>query len=100
MAVKVKFLAVLKPLAQAPEISLNLPISCLKELVGYLAETQPRDFVNRFLDPESNWIRSDILVFINGVDARLLGMKSAKLKHGDEVVFLPTVHGGVLPAHL
>ncbi|RLE51584.1 MAG: hypothetical protein DRJ33_05615 [Candidatus Methanomethylicota archaeon] len=94
MPIRVKFLAVLKPLASSPELLVDPSINSLEQLVEYLTRTQPKQFVDRFISHESRWLRPDILVFIKGVDARLLGHKSAKLSDGDEVVFLPTVHGG------
>ena len=36
----------------------------------------------------------DIVIFINGVDFRLLGGLDAELKDGDEVVLLAYIHGG------
>ena len=94
MPIKVKFLAVLKPLSTSPELLIDSQICTLEQLIGYLVKIQPRSFVERFISLESGWVRPDILIFVNGIDARLLGLKDAKLRDGDEVVFLPTVHGG------
>jgi len=39
-------------------------------------------------------VRPDVLIFINDTEADLLGGLRAELKDGDEVTFLPSVHGG------
>ncbi|MDD1764432.1 MAG: MoaD/ThiS family protein [Candidatus Methanomethyliaceae archaeon] len=89
----VKVLAVLKGLAQEPERTVKLQGESLGDLLKYLRKAEDGSLRARFFN-DGGEIRPDILVFINNVDASLLGGMGAVLKDGDEVTFLPSVHGG------
>jgi len=39
-------------------------------------------------------ISNQVIVLVNGVDANLIGGLEAELKDGDELTFIPVVHGG------
>lgn len=45
---------------------------------------------NREISPDN----PDIIIFVNGVEAHLLGGLKYRLKDGDEVAILPAAHGG------
>jgi len=93
MKVKVKFLAVLAPLAKEKEYHVELgEEATLSNLLLYLRENESEQLLKRLFD--NGELSPDVLVFVSGVEVSLLGGMSAKLKDGDEVVFLPTVHGG------
>jgi molybdopterin converting factor small subunit len=84
---------VLKGLAEEPEKTIRLRGESLEDLLKHLRKVEDSSLKGRFFD-DGGEIRPDILVFINNVDASLLGGMGAALKDGDEVTFLPSVHGG------
>jgi len=83
---------VLKGLAEEPEKTVSIRGESLGDLLKHLRRVEGNSLKGRFFMEGD--IRPDILVFINNVDASLLGGTDAKLKDGDEVTFLPSVHGG------
>lgn len=93
MKIKVKYVAVLGGLTDRKEKVLDFRGERLGELVSFLRDTEPPAMTSRMFDGEGR-MRADIVIFINGVDSALKGGNDAQLRDGDEVVFLPTVHGG------
>lgn len=92
-AVRVRYLAVLKGLAKEPERTVRVHGESLGDLIKQLQKAEDSSFKARFFS-DGGEIRPDILIFINDVDASILGGMGAVLKNGDEVTFLPSVHGG------
>ena len=90
--VKVKYLAVLRGLSDSPERSVQMGGSTLGELMADLFRAENEQLKSRLFG--DGRARPDVLMFINGVEVSLLGGTHAKLKDGDEVTFLPSVHGG------
>jgi molybdopterin converting factor small subunit len=90
--VRVRYLAVLKGLSENPERETPIREARLGSLIDTLRETEGKDLKARLF---SNYeMRPDVLFFINDVEADLLGGMKAELKDGDEITFLPSVHGG------
>lgn len=90
--VKVKYLAVLKGLSEKPEREESVEGKSLASLLRALHRTEQAPLKARlFFNTE---VRPDVLIFINDIEADLLGGLKAELKDGDEVMFLPSVHGG------
>lgn len=90
--VKVKYLAVLRGLSEKPEREASIEEGFLGSLIDALRDTEGRELKARLFS--NSEIRPDVLIFINDVGAELLGGMEAELKDGDEVAFLPSVHGG------
>ncbi|MBC7120083.1 MAG: MoaD/ThiS family protein [Candidatus Methanosuratus sp.] len=93
MKVRVTYMAVLRGVSEIPEREIEFNGSTLGDLVEFLRATEPAALKSRMFD-ESSRMRADIVVFINDADSMLTGGMAAPLKDGDEVVFLPSVHGG------
>ncbi|MBC7126976.1 MAG: MoaD/ThiS family protein [Candidatus Methanosuratincola petrocarbonis] len=93
MKVRVKYMAVLRGLSECPEKVIDFNGSTLAELVDFLRRAEPDPIRSRMFD-EGSKMRADIIVFINDSDSMLTGGLASPLKEGDEVVFLPSVHGG------
>ncbi len=95
--VKLRFMAVLKPLAKNPVYELEIEDGAtLSVLLKKLIQEERKELLARLLDPSEASLQSDILVLINGIEISALEGLNTKLRDGDEVVFLPTVHGGSL----
>jgi len=92
ITVRVKYLAVLKGLSEKPEREVSIDEASLGSLIDTLREIEGDTLKARLFSNEE--IRPDVLIFINDVEAELLGGMKAELKEGDEVTFLPSVHGG------
>lgn len=90
--VKVKYLAVLKGLSDEPERERRIGGKTLASLVSALRREERAPLKARLFSDSQ--LRPDVLVFINDTEAALLGGLKAELKDGDEVTFLPSVHGG------
>ncbi len=92
-AIKLRYLAVLKGLSKEPNRPITIAGDTLKDLFEHLWEVEPPPLKSRLFEDNGS-LRPDIVVFINGVDAFILGGMGAKLKEGDEITVLPSVHGG------
>ncbi len=94
MAVKVKirYLAVLRGLSDEPEREQTIKGKSLRSLIETLRRSEKAPLKARLFTDTS--VRPDVLIFINDAEADLLGGPKAELKDGDEVTFLPSVHGG------
>ena len=94
MRVVVKFVAVLKSLASQPVREVEVEEGCdLASLIKSIANVENERLLRRLLSHDGS-LQPDMLVLVNGVEVGALQGVSTKLKEGDEVVFLPSVHGG------
>lgn len=93
IAVKVRYLAVLKGLAGDGDRSVLLEEKTLGSLFSRLRDAESESLKARLFGADGK-VRPDILILVNGVDSGLLGGMDAELKDGDEVALLPSVHGG------
>jgi molybdopterin converting factor small subunit len=92
IAIKVRYLAVLKGLSDAPEKKVNLNGKTLADLMAHLEHSESDMLKSRLF--ANGVIRPDVITFINDVESSLTGGMGTNLKDGDEVTFLPSVHGG------
>jgi len=92
ISIRIKYLAVLKALSSAPEVPLDLDIGSLDALLHYLYVNENESLKSRLFTGDA--VRPDVIIFINGREASMLGGGQAKLNNGDEITFLPSVHGG------
>ncbi|MEM2754794.1 MAG: MoaD/ThiS family protein [Candidatus Methanomethylicia archaeon] len=88
----VKFMAILKRIALKPVIMFDIDEIKLKDLIKIIILINNQEFNRRLII--NGLLSSDVLVFVNGVEINVLSGLNTVLKRGDEVVFLPTVHGG------
>jgi MoaD family protein len=65
----------------------------IKELVEEISRELP-DLKHTFSDQELNDSRSNSLILVNGREISVLNGYETKLCDGDEIVFVPVVHGG------
>lgn len=93
--VTVRLLATLKSLAGSEYFTLDidLPVT-LRELLEMLVEVVGEKARERLFKRGSIELQPDILVLVNDVEISVLNGLDTKLKEGDVVSFLPTVHGG------
>jgi sulfur-carrier protein len=90
----IKFIGALRHLSGKTEFTLSFQDSIsIKELVGKITQELP-ELKYTFTDQELNDSRSNSLVLVNGREISVLNGYETKLKDGDEIVFVPVVHGG------
>jgi MoaD family protein len=94
MTLTIKFIGALRHLSGKTQftISLHERVS-LKELLSKLSQEMPQ-LEKAFSDQEFDDSRSSSLMLVNGREISVLNGLETKLNDGDEIVFVPVVHGG------
>lgn len=64
----------------------------LSKLIRHLSEVHIKERVELFSSGDK--IRPGILILVNDVDYEILGGYDYKLKPGDKILFISTLHGG------
>jgi molybdopterin synthase sulfur carrier subunit len=94
MALTIKFIGALRHLSGKTQLTINFQEGMsLKELVTKISQQMPK-LEKTFSDQQLNDSRSNALILINGREISVLNGLETKLKDGDEIVFVPVVHGG------
>ncbi len=94
MPLTIKFIGALRHLSGKTEFTVSFQeVISIKELVSKITQEFP-DLKHTFSDQELNDSRSNSLVLVNGREISVLSGYETKLKDGDEIVFVPVVHGG------
>ncbi|MCW4028413.1 MAG: MoaD/ThiS family protein [Candidatus Bathyarchaeota archaeon] len=94
MTITVKFVGALRHLSGKTQFTLNLPADAtIKDAVEEICRQLP-NVKHVFSDQTLNSAQSNSLVLVNGKEISVLAGYQTKLRDGDEVVFVPVVHGG------
>ncbi len=89
MVVTVKFVGSLRSLAGKSKFALKLgKMASLMEVMKRMAEESPK------LKPALANSKAGMLILVNGKEVSVLNGLESMLKDGDEVVFVPVIHGG------
>jgi molybdopterin synthase sulfur carrier subunit len=96
MVLNVKFIGALRHVSGTGELALSCKSRvAIRELINEIIKELPelkRSLIDQqFGDPRPN---TNTLVLVNGREISVLDGLETKLKDGDEVVFIPFVHGG------
>jgi len=90
----VKFVGALRHISGKKQFSVNYQEGCsIKGLVEEIIREMPQ-LKHTFSDQELNDSRSNSLILVNGKEISVLNGYETKLCDGDEIVFVPVVHGG------
>jgi molybdopterin synthase sulfur carrier subunit len=94
MAITVKFVGALRHFSGAGELALDCK-GCISigELVNELIKELP-ELKRSLIDQQLEDPRPNALILVNGREINVLNGLETKLKDGDEIVFVPVVHGG------
>ncbi len=94
MSLTVKFIGALRHISGKKQfaISFHDDIS-IKQLIEKIIQDMP-ELKHTFSDQELNDSRSNSLILVNGREISVLEGYETKLCGGDEIVFVPVVHGG------
>jgi molybdopterin synthase sulfur carrier subunit len=94
MTITVKFVGALRHVSGAGELALDCKgCNSVEELVNELVEELP-DIKRSLIDQQLEDPRPNALILVNGREISVLNGLETKLKDGDEIVFVPVVHGG------
>ena len=94
MPLTVKFIGALRHLSGKTQFTVNFQDGIsIKELVEKICQELP-ELKRTFSDQELNDSRSNSLILVNGREISVLNGYETKLNDGDEIVFVPVVHGG------
>ncbi len=89
MIITVRFVGILRTLSGRSSERIEIRgISTLRELVIRFIEQKP------VLRSALNDLKSNTLVFVNGREISVLLGPATALRNGDEVTFVPVLHGG------
>ncbi len=93
MPVTLKFIGALRRDSKGKELILETKTCTLIELIDGVTKQIPALRPN-LLDERLNPPKTNALILINGKEISVLDGLKTKVKDGDEVVFIPVVHGG------
>ena len=94
MALTIKFIGELRQISGKNQLTVEFQEPMLlKDLIKKLSPDMPQ-LEKVFSDQQMGDSRSNSLILINGREISVLNGFETKLKDGDEVVFIPVVHGG------
>ncbi len=89
MVVTVKFVGSLRSLAGKGKLAMELgKMASLMEVMKRMAEESPK------LKPALANSKAGMLILVNGKEVSVLNGLETMLKDGDDVVFVPVIHGG------
>jgi MoaD family protein len=90
----IKFVGALRHLSGKSSLTLDVDDGAsVKNVVDAISQQIPA-LKHTFTDGDLNDSRSNSLVLVNGVEISVLAGYETKVSDGDEVVFVPVVHGG------
>jgi MoaD family protein len=94
LAIKIKLLGALRHFSGKKELTIPFEEGFkVKDVVAALGMQIPQ-LKNTFCNSELNDARSNSLILVNGREISVLAGYETKLCDGDELVFVPVVHGG------
>ncbi len=94
MPLTVKFIGALRHLSGKTQFTILFQDSIsIKKLIDKISQEIP-ELKHTFSDQELNDSRSNSLILVNGREISVLNGYETKLDDGDEIVFVPVVHGG------
>ena len=93
MAVTVKFIGALRHASGVNSRVVDCETCSVKELINKVSRKLPalrRSLVGK----EGGVLRPNALILVNGREISVLDGLNTAVKDGDEIVFIPVVHGG------
>jgi molybdopterin synthase sulfur carrier subunit len=94
MTIIVKMIGALRHISGKNQLNINYQeCTSLKELINTITEEKPElklILINQSPDDS----KANTLILVNGREISVLNGLETKLNDGDEIVFIPVVHGG------
>jgi len=93
MPLALKFIGALRQVSGKTQLTVSFQEGMsLKGLVTKISQEMPS--LQKMLSDQLENSRSNALVLVNGREISVLNGLETKLNDGDEIVFIPVVHGG------
>ena len=93
MPLTLKFIGALRQISGKTQLTVNFQEGMsIQDLVTKISQEMPQ--LDKTFSDQLNDSRSNALVLINGREISVLNGLETKLNDGDEIVFIPVVHGG------
>jgi sulfur-carrier protein len=94
MTLNVKFIGAFRHISGKTQLTLQFEKGAsIQDVINQLSQQIP-ELRNAFCDADLNEPRSNSLILVNNKEISILNGYETKLKDGDEIVFVPVVHGG------
>lgn len=94
VAVTVNFIGVFRAISGISKLAIKFEKTIsLREAINKIVEEKP-SLKRVLIDPELEDPRPNALILVNGKEISVLNGLETLLKDGDEVVFVPVIHGG------
>ena len=94
MALTIKFVGAFRHISGKTQLTLQFKKGAsIQDVVNHLSQQIP-ELRSTFCDADLNEPHSNSLILINNKEISILKGYETKLNDGDEVVFVPVVHGG------
>jgi MoaD family protein len=94
MTLTVKFIGAFRHISGKTQLTLQFNKgTSVQDVVNHLSQQIP-ELRSTFCDSDLNEPHSNSLILINSKEISILNGYETKLNDGDEVVFVPVVHGG------
>jgi molybdopterin synthase sulfur carrier subunit len=94
MVANVKFIGSFRSISGKDKLALKLANSApLRNVVKKIVHELPK-LKQALIDPELGEPRTNVLILVNGKEISVLQGLETVIKDGDEVVFVPVLHGG------
>ncbi len=93
MPLTLKFIGALRQISGKTQLTVSFQEGIsLKDLLTKISPEMPQ--LDKTFSDQPNDSRSNALILINGREISVLNGLETKLNDGDEIVFIPVVHGG------
>ena len=94
MVITIKFIGALRHITGKTQLTINFEKEMLlKELLARISREMPK-LEKSFSNQQDGDLTSNALILVNGREISVLDGLQTKLSDGDEIVFVPVVHGG------
>ncbi|MGD6933147.1 MAG: MoaD/ThiS family protein [Candidatus Bathyarchaeia archaeon] len=95
MAINVKFVGALRHVTGKPKLTIDYSVNfSVKDLIKKLVQDQP-EIEASIVDQQAGGVmKTNALILVNDREISVLNGLDTLLSDGDEVVFIPVVHGG------
>ncbi len=94
MTITVRFIGALRSASGKDKIAIKMKDTVqLREFIKKIIKEQPK-LKRALIDSELEDPRPNALILVNGKEINILNGLETLLKDGDEVVFVPVLHGG------
>ena len=94
MAITVRFIGAFRSISGKSKLSITIKNAVpLSRIITQVIEEQPK-IKRALIDPELEDPRPNTLILVNGKEISVLNGLDTMVENGDEVIFVPVVHGG------